>query len=278
MRQTPSVSCLFLTLSLFVSLSVALPLPPPRALSLCTRAKSSSPGRPAQVIFDQYQREPKYKNIDLPTMREILAALNNGRPPMLRDVIWIMRLGDKEGTGTGVRMCLQTSMIQLHSANMPASILGLPVSRPHCRSLLIKFRNHIREQGGIVALIKAIDHDGNGYLDDGEVHTLLQRATGAQPEVITAEDIARARELGIPDGSAPGNEFHIENIAKAVAMVLRMAGERGHVRMDACMPAETAKFSNSACVTVYQIVPSDGAPKHSGSRSESLPNRSCCST
>ena len=153
---------------------------------------------------------------------------------MLRDVIWMMRHGDKEGTGT--------------------------VTRPQCRSLLIKFRNHIRDQGGIVALIKAIDKDGSGSLNDDEIRNLLQRATGAQPEVITDKDVARARELGIPDEDDETEKgFNIEIIAKAVVQVC--------LGTSACLPSIASS-----------VVPSDGAPKYSGKWSEILPSRSCCST
>ena len=44
------------------------------------------------AVVEKYQRDPHYKAIDLATMRQILAAMNNGRHPMLRDVIWIMKM------------------------------------------------------------------------------------------------------------------------------------------------------------------------------------------
>lgn len=94
---------------------------------------------------------------------------------------------------------------------------------------MVKFRNHIREQGGIVALVKAIDKDGDGNLDDHEIRMLLQRATGAQPEVITTGDVQRVRDLGAASklkdfnplnrDAASKDHFDVETIAKAVSQV-----------------------------------------------------------
>lgn len=48
--------------------------------------------RQVEVVFDKYQHDPRCKAIDLATMRQILAAMNSGRPPLLRDVIWMMKM------------------------------------------------------------------------------------------------------------------------------------------------------------------------------------------
>ena len=46
--------------------------------------------------------------------------MNSGRPPMLRDLMWIMKLGDKQGTAT--------------------------CPRRELRRLLVMYRNHMRKQ------------------------------------------------------------------------------------------------------------------------------------
>jgi len=206
------------------------------------------------AVVEKYQRDPHYRAIDLATMRQILAAMNNGRHPMLRDVIWIMKMVRMRRALCEREWVLESELF-LKSPNLlgvtflpsTPSILTNPrpsitwhaqgdregtgtVPRSLLRSLLIKFRNHIRDQGGIVALVKAIDKDGDGNLDDNEIRVLLQRATGAQPEVITAEDVQRVRHrMGaaskikdvdpLSRDAGSDTDLDVETIAKAVTQV-----------------------------------------------------------
>lgn len=72
---------------------------------------------------------------------------------MPRDLMWVMENGDKTSGGTG------------------------SISRGRLQMTLGRFRSHIGQQGGIVALMSKYDKNGDGNLSDYELTSIVKAIT-----------------------------------------------------------------------------------------------------
>ena len=156
-------------------------------------------------MVKKYEAFAGTDEVDIDELRDVLTELNSGRPPMLRDLMWAMSVGDRDGGGT--------------------------LSKHELRGILGKFRIHMKSAGGIVSLVEKYA-SGKAELSDDNMRLLMAEVTGAPADVITADDVKRVRQLGgdhkevlanlnlmDKSGSSSTHLVHVDYLAKAIDRV-----------------------------------------------------------
>ena len=105
--------------------------------------------------------------IDMDNLRTILTEIDGGRPPLPKDLLWAMAIGDKDKSG------------KLNQGEL-ALILKL-------------YKKYQEEHQGISALIQKHDKNKDLKLDDAEMLGLLKEAVGV--ESVSGDDVKRVRVL-----------------------------------------------------------------------------------
>jgi hypothetical protein len=124
---------------------------------------------------------------------------------MLRDLMWAMHEGDRDGGGT--------------------------LSKHEFRGILSKFRLHMKSEGGIVSIVQRYT-DKHGELSDDNMRRVMMEVTSAPEDYITADDILRVRKLGggqkeviqnfnLLDKTGPSQtmQINVDHLARAIDRV-----------------------------------------------------------
>jgi hypothetical protein len=105
--------------------------------------------------------------IDIDDLRIILTEIDGGRPPLPKDLLWAMTVGDKD-----------------HSQK---------ISHGELAFILKVYAKHMEEVSDITALIKKYDKNEDLKLDDDEMEALLKEAVGVAS--VSGDDVNRVRVL-----------------------------------------------------------------------------------
>ena len=105
--------------------------------------------------------------IDMDDLRIILTEIDGGRPPLPKDLLWAMAVGDKD-----------------HSHKLSQGELAF---------ILKIYAKHMKEVSDITALIKKYDTNKDLKLDDDEMEALLKEAVGVAS--VSGDDVKRVRVL-----------------------------------------------------------------------------------
>jgi hypothetical protein len=127
--------------------------------------------------------------IDMDDLRIILTEIDGGRPPLPKDLLWAMAVGDKD-----------------HSQKISEGELAF---------ILKIYAKHMEEVSDITALIKKYDKNKDLKLDDDEMEALLKEAVGVPS--VSGDDVKRVRVLF--DKYSAGHETEgIDPVALAKAI------------------------------------------------------------
>ncbi len=124
---------------------------------------------------------------------------------MLRDLMWAMHEGDRDGGGT--------------------------LSKHELRGVLSKYRLHMRQAGGIVSIAQKYS-EKDGEISDENLRKVMIEITSVPEDFITVHDILRVRKLGgtqkevvqnmnLMDKSGPSStlQINVDHLARAIDRV-----------------------------------------------------------
>mmetsp|Transcript_33582 Transcript_33582/g.79493 ORF Transcript_33582/g.79493 Transcript_33582/m.79493 type:complete len:291 (+) Transcript_33582:122-994(+) len=111
----------------------------------------------------------KGDKVDMEELRMILTDLDKGTPPLPRDLLWCMEMGDQDGSGE--------------------------LSKGELSVVLLKFDSYKEHAAGILQLIAKYDKDKDLQLSNDEMLGLLREATGSD-------------DVGEKDVAAVNKKFH----------------------------------------------------------------------
>eukprot|EP00802_Teleaulax_amphioxeia_P020690 Tamp_20984.p1 GENE.Tamp_20984~~Tamp_20984.p1 ORF type:complete len:314 (-),score=41.82 Tamp_20984:226-1167(-) len=199
-----------------------------------------------EEAVQKYEKFAGSDEVDIDELRDVLTELNSGRPPMLRDLMWAMHEGDRDGGGT--------------------------LSKHEFRGILSKFRLHMKSEGGIVSIVQRYT-DKHGELSDDNMRRVIMEVTSAPEDFITADDILRVRKLGggqkeviqnfnLLDKTGPSQtmQINVDHLARAID---RWADERDLVT-ELMNKHKTEASAAAVTAAAASMIPGQGGEGSSG--------------